>query len=226
MPRKEQQKIALHTPEGQALLSQTKDTIRQDHLILIFKKQAGNTTCGIHSATLLLNARHVGLTQPNITVSTTAASLDWRNLPYTETNMFTFEETRSVLDHKAVEKHGCGLEQLHNLFTAHGFNTSMHYSNCTTLDTFRSLASKALSYQDSKCGIIVNFDSGSLGQWEHGSGHFSPLAAYSPSKDSFLLLDTWGVSEETWVHTAFLYQTMCSLDDVTGTYRGFIILEE
>ena len=220
MALKVRQKIALNTPEGQSLLLQTEEgTIRQDHLIRLFKKQIGNTTCGPHSAALLLSARHVGQTQPKTTI-------DLNNVPYTETNIFTFEETRSVLDYDKVQKNGCNLEQLHTLFTAHGFKTSMFSSNCTTMDTFRSLALKALSHQDSKCGVIVNFNSFSLGQWEGGDGHFSPLAAYSPSKDSFLLLDTWGVSPEVWVHTAFLYQTMCSLDNVTERYRGFIILEE
>ena len=54
----------------------------------------------------------------------------------------------------------------------------------TTL-VLRARLIAALGQPDSR--VIVNFNRASLGQ--EGEGHFSPLVAYDPASNSFLILD-------------------------------------
>ncbi|XP_072044957.1 uncharacterized protein [Amphiura filiformis] len=217
------QKIPFHSPDGQKLLAQS-DTTHQPHLIKLFKKQIGAKTCGIQSAALLLSARHLG--NHGNTSPDNPSEHDDTNLPYTETNMFSYKETNHVIVKKVLEQSGCSLNQLHSLFISHGFKASIHHSDAITVETFRSTASKALSHTDSKCGVIVNYVLAALGQDVNGKGHFSPLAGYNQSKDMFLLLDTWWNTQDVWVKTEFLYEAMCTVDSASGKARGFIILEQ
>ena len=223
-------KILFRSLEGQKLLGES-DTTYQPHLVKLFKKQIGAKTCSIQSTALLLSARHLGqhLDQksgPRLTNLTSNSMIEDDDLPYTESNIFSYKETNKVLDNKALEEKGCTLDQLHSLFLAHSYQATKYYSNAVTLDTFRAVACKALSHIDSKCGVIINYDEAALGQDVNGKGHFSPLAGYNEATDMFLLLDTWWNTQDVWVKTEFLFEAMCTVDSASGSHRGFLILEE
>ena len=71
--------------------------------------------------------------------------------------------------------------------------------------------------------LVVSYDRKVLRQT--GSGHFSPIAAYDPSSDSVLIMDTarfkYGAH---WVKVPLLYDAMMSIDPDTNRSRGFVLL--
>jgi len=79
----------------------------------------------------------------------------------------------------------------------------------------------AIGQPDSR--VIVNFDRASLGQ--EREGHFSPLVAYDPTSDSFLILDVARYKcPPAWVDFKELDIGMRTLDPDSGLSRGTLIV--
>lgn len=71
--------------------------------------------------------------------------------------------------------------------------------------------------------LIVSYHRGTLGQT--GTGHFSPIAAYSPAHDSVLILDSARFKYDPhWVKLPLLVQAMQAEDTSTGKPRGYLLL--
>lgn len=70
--------------------------------------------------------------------------------------------------------------------------------------------------------VIANYHRGGLGQT--GSGHFSPLAAWHPSKDLVLILDVARFKYPPhWVPLERLWQAMRAEDSASQHARGWIV---
>lgn len=103
----------------------------------------------------------------------------------------------------------------------------VYASHCSVKD-FRRFAINAL---ETGGVVIVNFSRSAVGYESHFAGHCSPIGAYNPIEDQFLLLDvamkTW---QSCWVPTDLLFEGMYTLDaprDGTiegSTSRGFMVL--
>ncbi|NRD73055.1 phytochelatin synthase [Shewanella sp. VB17] len=80
---------------------------------------------------------------------------------------------------------------------------------------------RALEQPDSY--VIANYSRKTLNQ--QGSGHFSPLAAYDETSDSFLIMDVSNTYQTwVWVSTHDLLQAMATQDQ--NKTRGFVIITE
>ena len=216
-------KIPFHSPEGQKLLQES-DTHRQTLMIRLFKKQENDSFCGIQSSALLMSAQHFGTLFPDPALQSNC-SLDAP--PYVEGNMFSFAETRAAVDEEQADTAGCTMDQVFDLLQQHGRKVKINYADAVGIDEFRTKACEALSHKDSSWGVIVNYDEKDLQQDPIVHGHFSPLAAYHPSTDRFLLLDVWfgPQADDVWVKTEDMYAAMKTIDNDSNKYRGFIILE-
>jgi len=97
--------------------------------------------------------------------------------------------------------------------------------NCSD---FRQLASSML---EAGGAVIVNFERQALGYASSFSGHCSPVAAYNPSADEFLVMDvairSW---QPVWVPTSLLFKGISTMDEprdvsVKGMCsRGFLLI--
>lgn len=211
--------ILLKSPEGGALLNYA--MVQQTLLIKIFSVQEKMGYCGIHSAALLMSAIHFGKKFP---LPADQSDCDVSEVPYRDTNMFSFEQTRRVVNHEEVLKRGATLLEIQRLFQAHGVPTTKVYAKDVEVDTFRSRAIEALYNCDSSQGVLVNY----LYTWKSDSGvvrlgHFSPLAAYHHAMDRFLLLDTWYEGRVEWVDTHEMFELMNTSDPDSDITRGFLI---
>jgi len=102
------------------------------------------------------------------------------------------------------------------------------YASDSSADKFRRLASEAL---EAGGAVIVNFSRSAVGYASHFSGHCSPLGAYNPVADQFLVMDvamrTW---QPCWIPAELLFDGMNTTDrprdeSVRGTMtRGFMLL--
>lgn len=206
-------KIPFHSEEGQKILG---ESLYQPLLIKLFKKQQNNTFCGIHSCALVMSAQHLGKGKES-------GGMEVTDPPFTEANMFQFKETQEAISFEAADKDGLTLDQLNNLFLAHGKKTQCRFASHSSVEEFRSMAAEAMSNGNSSCGLVVNFDEFELGQDEVVRGHFSPIAAFHKGKDMVLLLDTWFETTDVWVGVKDLFHTMNTIDPDTKKSRGWIV---
>jgi hypothetical protein len=70
--------------------------------------------------------------------------------------------------------------------------------------------------------VVVTYRRQAVGQ--QGGGHISPLGAYDPESDSFLVLDVNPASAGwVWMSTSTLIRGMRTFDTVEN--RGYILIE-
>ncbi|XP_072170132.1 uncharacterized protein [Diadema setosum] len=215
------QHIVLQSSEGQNLLNGT--SIRQTLLLRIFSKQLKSGYCGVHTAALLMSARLFGQKYPD---ERQHCDCDVSDVPFTDTNMFTFKETTRVVTDEVLVKQGATLMDIQELFHQHGIfkQCEIYLTSENNVDDFRSKALAALSHGDSSQGIMINFESNFIhGNKSYTYGHLSPLAAYHEASDRFLLLDTAVQKKEVWVSTEDIYRKMDTRDPTSGRKRGFLI---
>ena len=64
--------------------------------------------------------------------------------------------------------------------------------------------------------ILINYHMSVLGQLAGLSGHISPLAAYSSTRDMALLMDVWWETRPVWVKLPDLWNAMDQVDPTSG----------
>ncbi|XP_071496467.1 uncharacterized protein [Diadema antillarum] len=211
--------IPLNSTEGLRLLDEA--NCRQMLLIRIFRKRHKSGYCGAQSAAMLLSARHFGQKHRD---STQHADCDVSDLPYVDTNLFSYPQTRLVMEEEAMVSNGITLPEMEALLEAHGISSKLVHWKDSNPEEFRDLAMAALSHGDSSRGVLVNFEFDMMWQGKSVTiGHHSLLAAYHSASDRFLLLDTFASAQDRWVRTEKMFQMMGTLDKVSGLCRGFLI---
>ncbi|XP_033124945.1 glutathione gamma-glutamylcysteinyltransferase 2-like isoform X2 [Anneissia japonica] len=211
--------IPLHSSEGQRLRTETsqKALHYQPILYKIFQKQFNSTYCGLVSSIMAMNANFIGQHGHFQDGSP--------HVPFTEANIFTFKETQNILKQSEVEKEGCTLEQVHDLIRAHGYNSVLYHAADSSLEEFCAKAKCALN-QNSLTSVIINYDLKVIYPHQNVGGHFSPLCAYHEESDRFLILDTWPKTEECWVKSDHLFNSMNTVDPSVSKTRGYIIVSK
>jgi len=137
---------------------------------------------------------------------------------HSQAEFFT-AEVAAVRERALVEADGMTLAQLAAALGSHGARVAVHYAEERRLRHFREVAVENLNSHGDF--LIVNYLREALGQ--HSGGHFSPLAAYHPGTDRFLVLDVADVKyPPVWVTTDALYTAMATVDPHSGRSRGFL----
>lgn len=169
------------------------------------------TFCGPTSLAIVMNS--LGANDP------TPPSL----FPYhlaTQDAVFT-PANQAVKSYEEVDKSGLTLDQLAKFATNLKLSASaIHAADLPAAD-MRTRLIAAIGRPDTR--VIVNFDRASLGQ--EGTGHFSPLVAYDPASDLFLILDVARYKyPPSWVTSKDLDISMRTMDHTSGLSRGVLIV--
>ena len=215
--------VDLASPEGQSLLAEVKQDAIFYHPCVgqVYSKQIGRRNCALQSAALLLNAFYLANLSPangsNDVPKCTAAG----QLPFAEERMLEAEGARDVTSLAKVAARGATLDELCGILAAHGCKVERHYATESSAESFREKCKSALG--TSQGGVIVNYHMATLGQGTFG-GHHSPLGAYHPREDRFLLWDTWPETEVCWARTDDLFRAMDTVDSASNKSRGFCIV--
>jgi hypothetical protein len=99
----------------------------------------------------------------------------------------------AVVDVDVVQRCGLGIKMVPGMLNCflepQGYRAVAHPMDPSvmTVDKMRALVRAALL--DSRARVVLNYDRGGLGQGPFGHGHWSPVGAYSPETDSFLVMD-------------------------------------
>jgi len=229
--------VPFASEEGLARLARS--TVRADFASLAnqFEAQYNGAFCGPTTAAIVLNAlrsRSAGLPRDRGRVRPE----DLRFIPpefdpvvprYTQDNvMEKGRKTRAqvlgepvVVDGRTVRDFGYQVRQLDDLLRAHGLSTRLRIvDEAVTEEDIRSELVANLGRSGDYA--IVSYRREAVGQ--RGGGHISPLGAYDPRSDSFLVLDVNPAAGGwVWMPTATLVKGMRTFDTVEN--RGYILVQ-
>ena len=205
--------IGLGSDAGEKLLIESSARQAYWPLSMQFVTQKNQAFCGVATMVMVLNALGVSApATPGIEPFTA----------FTQDNVLN-EKTELILSQSVLAKKGMTLDQFGKLMQTYGVSTQINHAAASTVDQFRVSAVKYLNAP--KHHVVVNYLRRTLGQ-ERG-GHISPLAAYDPKTDRFLILDVSRYKyPPVWVKTDDLFSAMNTVDDDNdGQTRGFVLIE-
>jgi hypothetical protein len=190
--------IAADTDHGRLLLAEA-TTVDYAPLAKHYEGQHHHNFCSVATSVIALNALR-------------------GHAAHSQSAFFTTEVT-AIREEAHVEEDGMTLAQLGSVLGSHGASVTLYYADEHPLEAFRAIAVENLNNHGDF--LIVNYLRDAVGQ--HSGGHFSPLAAYHPRTDRFLVLDVADVKyPPVWVETPVLYRAMATIDEHSGRTRGFI----
>jgi len=167
-----------------------------------FVGQSRRAFCGVATSVTVLNA----LLHPQPRLN--------------QDSLFT-PKASAVKGELAVSFSGLTLEQLAGLMEAHGAQVKTTHAAQSSIEQFRELARTTLA--EPLVFLVVNYDRKALGQ--EGTGHISPVAAYSAEKDALLILDVAAYKyPSTWVPLPKLWRAMNTIDPDSGQTRGYLLV--
>jgi glutathione-S-conjugate glycine hydrolase len=115
---------------------------------------------------------------------------------------------------------GMTLAELNALAKSSGLRTQLVYADQLNLESFRERLKNNLAREGDF--VLVNYDRRVLKQ--EGMGHISPVAAYDPEQDAFLVLDEAAYRYPfTWVPARLLYAAVHT--QFAGQYRGVLFIQ-
>lgn len=206
--------VDLRTPQGEQMLLESHALDAYVLLSVNFVTQRNQAFCGVASIVVALNAMAI------------AAPSTPEYEPYhtfTQDNLLD-ERTEAVVPRQSIERRGMTLDQLGQLLALNPVQAEVHHAADGTLDEFRADARRTLGAGDQV--VIVNYLRKTLGQVQ--GGHISPLAAYDPQADSFLVLDVARYKyPPVWVTADRLFAAMNTQDsDNQDKSRGYVLVQK
>ncbi|WP_133407013.1 phytochelatin synthase family protein [Parashewanella tropica] len=172
----------------------------------------GLAYCAPASIVMVLNAMEI---KPSIAPEHYPYKLfNQQNLFY-DHQVLSKQITPTMINHQ-----GLTLDQAYELSKVYVPDTKMVYGiNISTLDQFKSKVTHTLQTGF----VIVNYDRKTIKQV--GGGHFSPIAAYNPKSDSFLILDVARYKyPPVWVKANELYKATQGIDSTSHNSRGLLFI--
>jgi len=207
--------VSLESPAGQQLLLKSDYQTSYWPLSRYFVSEQNIAFCSIASLVMVLNA--LNIQRP--------FAPDLYPYPlFTQDDVFYNPKVMRIFQPRQVAAAGLTLEQLATLASILGGQTQVHFAkNNQDLSDFINTAKKILSNPKSNSYLIINYNRNVLGQI--GGGHFSPLAAYDPTTDRFLLMDVARYKyPPTWVKSQDLWHAMESVDSTSQKPRGYLVI--
>ncbi len=146
---------------------------------------------------------------------------------FTQDNIFT-EETAHIITQDVVYQIGFTLEELTTMInTRAGLETERFHAGkgeeLHGLEAFREALKETMEDPDKR--LIANFSrqywlgTGTLG------GHFSPIAAYNKEENKVLVLEVNQNWPMVWVDLEEMWESMYTIDTVSGMTRGWILVK-
>jgi hypothetical protein len=229
--------VAFASDEGMARLARSPAKVDFPALANQFEAQTNSMFCGPTTAAIVLNAVRARSSDLPRDSSRLRAD-DLRYIPgasdptiprFTQDNVFTKgAKTRAqvmgepmTVNGKQIRDFGVQLRQLDELFKANALRTRLVIVDDRKSEKeIRTDLVENLKRRGDY--VVVNYRREAAGQ--QGGGHISPLAAYDPESDSFLILDVNPASAGwVWMPTSTLVKGMRTFDKVEN--RGYIHVE-
>jgi hypothetical protein len=203
--------VYLPTPMGTERFNRSAVNSSALKILRYAETERHQTFCGPTSLAIAMNS--LGINDPT-PVSLYPYHLVTQDTVFTPANL-------AIKSYEDVEKSGLTLDQLAQFSTNLTLSASVLRATDLSAEAMRTRLIAALGQPDSR--VIVNFSRASLGQ--EGGGHFSPLVAYDPASDSFLILDVARYKyPPAWVSFKELDASMRTTDPTSRLSRGALIV--
>jgi Phytochelatin synthase len=229
--------VAFASDEGMTRLARSPAKVDFPALANQFEAQTNSLFCGPTTAAIVLNA--VRARSPNLPRDRSRLRADdLRHIQgafdpviprFTQDNVITKSpKTRAqvmgepmTINGKQIRDFGYQVRQLDELFKANALRTRLVIvDDRKSEQEIRTDLAENLKRRGDY--VVVNYWREAAGQ--QGGGHISPLAAYDPESDSFLVLDVNPASAGwVWMPTVTLIKGMRTFDRVEN--RGYIHVE-
>ncbi|MCF6764219.1 phytochelatin synthase family protein [Thiotrichales bacterium 19S3-7] len=208
--------IALNTEPGQKLFKATPDKYLNDYwpLSQYFVTERGLAFCAPASIVIVLNA--LGKT-PKVAPEHYPYKL------FNQTNLFFNSEILNAnITPAMINFQGMTLDKAAFVLKHYANEVKTYHGNeIMGVKQFREMLIKTLMTKNQF--IIINFYRKTIS--ESGGGHFSPIAAYNPETDRFLILDVARYKyPPVWVKAEELLKAILGIDSTSKKARGFIIV--
>jgi hypothetical protein len=204
--------IDLRSTQGEELLRHGDALDAYVPLSASFVTQKTQSYCGVASMVTVLNALGVpGPASPEYAPYRT----------FTQDNILD-ARTEAILPRAVLLQQGMTLDELWQLLALYPVEAEVHHAADSSLEAFRKSASQHLGEEGR--AVIVNFLREGLGQQR--GGHHSPLAAYDPETDRFLILDVARYKyPPVWVSASRLFDAMNTPDHANeDRTRGYVLI--
>lgn len=203
--------VAWDSTEGQHRFESCSLTPIFWKLTRFYESQTNLTYCGIASAVIALNA--LGVHPPK------SKHLGEFTL-FTQEEFFT-PQVLSVIQQEQVDTFGVSLLDLTKILQTFLLKVQSYEAIGREHHVMRSILQAALT-QPNQC-ILASYSRPALEQI--GQAHWSPVAAYDATSDSFLVLDVARFKyPPVWIAASALFNAMQTTTP-KGKSRGFIIIE-
>ena len=222
--------IPLNSLEGKQRLEEStrgngNGCVLQREIVDSFRKQRGNTVCGLASLAVVLTAR--------------TRSLKDNGLFVDEDDVYplTLESQHDIVSEEKIRKSGMTLDQVRDLtealpttdraiacFPGTSPSTSKYQTMLHELEDLRELVLCVLSKPTNREALVLNYHMSTLGQIPFG-GHLSPIAAYHSASDSLLVMDVWHTrTEPIWAPLEDVWTAISHMDSESQRARGVLHL--
>ena len=203
--------VYLPTAEGAARLLRAAPTPQTFGLLSHLETEMYLTFCGPASLATTLNS--LGIEEP-----TPAVFFPYHRL--TQESLFVAANL-AVKSYAAVQGQGLMLAELTRFANNLGVTADAAFAEETPMSDMRERLRAALANPQQR--VVANYTRAALGQ--EGTGHFSPIAAYDPATDAFLVLDVARYKyPPAWVTFDLLYAGMLAVDPDSRRSRGALFL--
>lgn len=208
--------VAYGTLNSNQFFNETPTELKQDfwQLSQYFTTENGVTFCAPASIVTVLNAL-------NITPSVAPA-----HYPYKLFNQDNLFYNNTILANNItpakIEQAGLTLDQAAFILKQYAAHVTVyHASIIKSPQELKAILEPALASKNTY--VIVNFDRQDAG--EVGGGHFSPIAAYDPQSNRFLIMDVARYKyPPVWISADNLLSATQGIDSSSKLSRGFIIV--
>jgi hypothetical protein len=204
--------VDLNSDEGEKYFLESGELAAYFPIADNFVTQKTQAYCGVATIVMVLNAG--GVPAP-----TTPEYQPYHT--FTQDNLLD-ERTEAILPRAVLARQGMTLDQIGAILALHPVKIEVHHAAAGGLDAFRTAAREYLATKDHF--VIVNYLRRAMGQ-ETG-GHISPLAAYDPKADRFLILDVARYKyPPVWVKASDLFDAMNTSDASNhNNTRGYVLV--
>jgi hypothetical protein len=229
--------VAFTSDEGIVRLARSAAKVDFPALANQFEAQSNSVFCGPTTAAIVLNA--VRGRSPNLPRDRSRLRAeDLQHIPstfdptvprFTQDNVLTKgPKTRAqvlgepvTINGKQIKDYGFQTRQFDELLKAHDLRTRLVIvDDKKSEEEIRTDLVENLKRRGDY--VVVTYRRQAVGQ--QGGGHISPLGAYDPESDSFLVLDVNPASAGwVWMSTSTLITGMRTFDTVEN--RGYILIE-
>ncbi|MGQ4005950.1 phytochelatin synthase family protein [Francisellaceae bacterium CB300] len=214
--------VGFSTPQGQKLLKTSPQQYSKQYWMLsqYFTTEYGTSFCGPASVVVVLNALQI---EPALAPNHANFTM------FNQNNIFYNKELiKEGINPVRIYARGLPIDETADIIRkqdtigAKATAKVMHANEFSDEQDFKKTLTKAMT--EGKY-IIINYNRADMGAV--GGGHFSPLAAYNPGADSWLLMDVARYKyPPAWIKTSDLYKAIQANDSESEKPRGIIIVSK